>query len=201
MRLARKVLRGLTIAVLFSLLAFLYIGLQGATSQGMWMAGMQRAIAAPIVRSTAEAPLRPTSPESSLSGSAVFAETPTGVHLEVNVENAPTGLHAFHVHQKGDCSDGGNAAGGHFNPKQVKHGFLPSDGFDNAHAGDLGNIVVGSDGTGRLSQTLEQLTLTGGEYALKNLAVILHEKPDDFGQPTGNAGGRIACGIISLMGS
>ncbi|HAJ61768.1 MAG TPA: superoxide dismutase family protein, partial [Cyanobacteria bacterium UBA8543] len=93
--------------------------------------------------------------------------------------------------------DKGNAAKGHFNPDKVKHGFLPKDGFQNAHAGDFGNITISSDGKGTLSETVPGLTLSGPKYAIKGLSVILHEKADDFGQPLGNAGGRIGCGIIT----
>ncbi|NER32468.1 MAG: superoxide dismutase family protein, partial [Symploca sp. SIO1C4] len=98
----------------------------------------------------------------------------------------------------GSCEDGGKAAGGHFNPDGVQHGLLIKDGFENAHAGDLGNITVSPEGTGTMNVTIPGLTLSEGKYALGNLSVIVHEKPDDFGQPTGNAGGRIGCGIIKV---
>lgn len=67
-----------------------------------------------------------------------------------------------------------------------------------AHAGDLGNIEIGADGTGTLEVTIPELCLTGCKYSLEGKSVILHEKEDDFGQPTGNAGGRIGCGPILL---
>ena len=65
-----------------------------------------------------------------------------------------------------------------------------------AMAGDMGNLDVGADGTGSFSVFMPGLTLKDGKYAVKGLSVILHEKVDDFTQPGGNTGGRIACGII-----
>jgi len=137
-----------------------------------------------------------TQPGSTISGTATFAQTAEGLRMAVTVAGAPPGLHGLHIHERGDCGDGGNAAGGHFNPDKVKHGFLPQDGFAGAHAGDLGNIDIGANGAGTLVLTPDQLTLRDGPYAVAGRSVVLHEKRDDFGQPTGNAGGRIACGVI-----
>lgn len=136
--------------------------------------------------------------ESSLSGLAVFEEKPEGLQVEVTVENVPPGKHGFHIHEVGDCADAGKAAGGHFNPHDTSHGFTPKDGIEHAHAGDMGNIEVGSDGKGRLNVFLAGVYLTAKEPNVAGRSVILHEKEDDFSQPTGNAGGRIGCGIITL---
>lgn len=78
----------------------------------------------------------------------------------------------------------------------VPHGDLLKDGFQHAHAGDLGNIEIGPDGKGTLKKVIPGLTLKEGKYGVVGRALILHEKEDNFGQPTGNAGGRIACGVI-----
>ena len=110
--------------------------------------------------------------------------------------NVPPGKHGFHVHENGSCAEMGKAAGGHFNPDHVQHGFLPKDGYMNAQAGDMGNIEVGTDGTGILKLFMPGLTLKDGKYAVTGKSVILHEKEDDFSQPVGNAGSRIGCGII-----
>ncbi|HEY9647891.1 MAG TPA: superoxide dismutase family protein, partial [Chroococcidiopsis sp.] len=107
--------------------------------------------------------------------------------------------HGFHIHENGSCDNAGNGAGGHFNPNNVKHGKLIVDGFDQAHAGDLGNILVAADGHGTLSQTVPGLTLSDGLYAIASRAVILHAQRDDFSQPVGNAGARIGCGTIDLV--
>ena len=84
----------------------------------------------------------------------------------------------------------------------MQHGFLIEDGFAKAHAGDLGNIVFVEDGTAELTATIPGLTLNDNDYAIANLAVILHADPDDLiSQPTGNAGARIGCGIIQTSDS
>ena len=145
-----------------------------------------------------QAAITGTKPDSKISGTATLTPTPDGLKVSIRVANVPPGLHGLHFHEHGSCDDGGNAAGGHYNPDKVKHGFLPKDGFTGAHAGDLGNIEVGLDGTGMLELTLPGLALTKGPHSVDGHAIILHEKPDDFGQPTGNAGARIGCGVISL---
>lgn len=142
------------------------------------------------------AEIHPTGEGSSLSGVAAFIETVEGLKISAFVSGAPPGKHGFHIHEKGDCGDAGNAAGGHFNPDGVSHGDLERDGLDHAHAGDLGNIEIGPEGKGTLEKVIPRLTLKEGKYAVAGRALVLHEKEDDFSQPTGNAGGRIACGII-----
>jgi len=144
----------------------------------------------------ASAVIGPTQPGSQIMGKAVFEETADGLKIHVDVQNAPAGNHGFHIHMNGDCSAAGNAAGGHFNPDGVPHGNLARDGFAHAHAGDLGNLTVGTDGHGTLDKLMPGLTLKEGKYGVAHRSLILHEKVDDFGQPTGNAGGRIACGVI-----
>jgi len=145
------------------------------------------------------AQLRPTQEGSLLSGKVSFMETDEGLKINAVVENAPPGKHGFHIHENGSCEDGGKAAGGHFNPESVSHGDILKDGFQHAHAGDLGNIEIGPDGKGTLEKVISKLTLDEGEFGVVGRSVILHEKTDDFGQPTGNAGGRIACGVITSI--
>ncbi|NET06100.1 MAG: superoxide dismutase family protein [Symploca sp. SIO2B6] len=149
-------------------------------------------------KADAQAIINTTSEPSTVMGKVSFSETEEGLLIEANLEQVPPGKHGFHIHETGSCEDGGKAAGGHFNPDGVQHGLLIKDGFENAHAGDLGNITVSPEGTGTMNVTIPGLTLSEGKYALGNLSVIVHEKPDDFGQPTGNAGGRIGCGIIKV---
>ena len=81
-----------------------------------------------------------TQPDSQVNGEANFNETVDGLEVEVNVANVPPGKHGFHIHEKGDCTDKGNAAGGHYNPANVTHGLVSKDGFEHAHTGDFGNI-------------------------------------------------------------
>lgn len=161
---------------------------------GLAMASVQgpqcwAAVASAVIKSTAD---------SSSMGSVSFEETESGLKVDVKVENVPAGKHGFHIHEKGDCADQGKAAGGHFNPHNVAHGYMPKDGAEHAHSGDMGNIEVGPDGKGSLSVFLPGVYLVGKNPSVGGLSVILHEKEDDFGQPTGNAGGRIGCGIITV---
>ncbi len=146
---------------------------------------------------TATAEIRPTQDGSSVSGTMRLEEVPEGLKVNVKMKGISPGLHGFHIHEGDSCADAGNAAGGHFNPSGAPHGFLYMDGLDYAHAGDLGNMNIDSDGTGELEVILPDLNLSEGEYNVVGKAVILHENEDDFGQPTGNAGGRIGCGVIS----
>jgi superoxide dismutase, Cu-Zn family len=132
---------------------------------------------------------------STVTGQAAFTEGPGGVKVVVHVENAPPGLHGLHIHEKGDCSDfEAKSAGGHFNPSGAEHAG-PMD--EKHHAGDLGNIEVKADGTGDLTITSTMLTVKEGPNSVVGRSVIFHEKADDLKtQPTGNAGGRLACGVV-----
>lgn len=144
------------------------------------------------------ATIRGIAPGSPISGEALFEDTPGGLKITVDLQGAPPGKHGFHIHEFGLLTNGGNDAGGHFNPAGKPHGYLPSDGLDNAHAGDLGNIEIGPDGKGSLALTIPGLTLSGGPASVGGRSVILHAKEDDFGQPVGNAGPRIGGGVIVL---
>ncbi|MEC4983277.1 MAG: superoxide dismutase family protein [Oscillatoria sp. PMC 1068.18] len=150
---------------------------------------------------TAVAVISSTSETPTVIGEVNLTQTASGLDITANISDAPPGKHGFHIHENGSCADGGQAAGGHFNPEETQHGYLPEDGLNDSHAGDLGNIEIAEDGTGTLDLTLAGLTLEAGKYPVGDLAFIMHEKPDDFGQPTGNAGGRIGCGTIDILGS
>ena len=145
---------------------------------------------------SAVAELHGTKPDSKISGEVRFSETDKGLKVQAHVEGASAGNHGFHIHEKGDCGDFGNAAGGHFNPDGLPHGDVAKDGLAHAHAGDLGNIEIGADGKGDLEKVIPGLTVESGKYGVAGRSVILHEKEDNFGQPTGNAGSRIACAEI-----
>ena len=137
-----------------------------------------------------------TSDEELLTGEVRVKDTDMGLWVSVVVEDAPPGLHGFHIHEGDSCEDGGKAAGGHFNPFNAPHGDLLADGFDGAHAGDLGNLEMNTMGDASFEETYWGLTVREGAAAVEGRAVILHANPDDFGQPTGNAGARIACGKL-----
>jgi Cu-Zn family superoxide dismutase len=146
---------------------------------------------------TAEASLTDPSGASNLSGQVTMAETADGLKIDVAVTGAPPGYHGIHIHAMGSCADNGNAAGGHYNPDEVKHGSLVNEGFEQAHAGDLGNIFIYTNGTGSYSTTIRGLTVNDGRYVVDDHALIIHADRDDFSQPTGNAGARIGCGVLS----
>ena len=134
---------------------------------------------------------------STTTGTATFTERPTGgVQVEIHVENAPPGTHGLHIHERGDCSaPDASSAGGHFNPGGMPHAG-PSE--LKRHAGDLGNIEVEANGKGHLEIVSDLLTVRPGPNSVVGKAVVFHEKRDDLAsQPTGDAGGRLGCGVIN----
>ena len=133
---------------------------------------------------------------SSLSGTADFVQHGGKLMITVSLKGAPPGPHAVHIHEKGDCSaPDASSAGPHFNPGGHQHGAPDAAQH---HAGDLGNITIGEDGTGTLMIHSEDLAMAGEPNGVVGRAIIVHDKPDDFvTQPTGNAGGRIGCGVIT----
>jgi Cu-Zn family superoxide dismutase len=132
---------------------------------------------------------------STVSGTATFRETKGGVLVEIEIHHAPPGWHAAHIHEKGDCSaEDGSSAGGHFNPATKNHG---SPHAPEHHAGDLGNLWVDEHGEGHHVLLMPDLTVADGANSVRGRAVIVHASVDDLvTQPTGNAGGRIGCGVI-----
>lgn len=132
---------------------------------------------------------------SAVTGMVEIAPMDDGVHVTVRVANAAPGKHGLHFHEKGDCSaPDASSAGGHWNPANVAHGAPDKDPH---HAGDLGNIEVGADGTGMASVHLAGYAATPGDKSVIGRSVVLHEKEDDFStQPSGNSGARIACAVI-----
>ncbi len=81
---------------------------------------------------------------------------------------------------------------------RAMHGDVLKAGVKKAHAGDMGNITAGSDGTAAVEVTIKKVSLSGGKHDVAGRALVVHEKADDFSQPAGNAGGRIACGVIVI---
>ena len=125
-------------------------------------------------------------------GSAKFTEDATGtVHVNVKVSGLSAGLHGIHIHAVGACSPTFGAAGSHHNPTLDPHG---------SHSGDLPNLIVNSAGEGRLNARSDHFTLSPGPVSVFDFdgsAIVIHVNPDDFvTQPTGNSGGRVACGVL-----
>jgi len=132
-------------------------------------------------------------------GTANLTQLGSAVRIVMEVRGLPVGVKAVHIHEVGKCEGPSfNSAGGHFNPGGRQHGALNPQG---SHAGDMPNLTVAADGTGRLETTTEQISLVTGPTALSDAdgsALVIHAAPDDFRtDPTGNSGARIACGVIT----
>lgn len=132
-------------------------------------------------------------------GIATLMERSDGVAITLQVSKLPPGTHGFHIHAVGKCEPPDfTSAGGHFNPHGKKHGLKNPEG---AHAGDLRNLEVRLDGTATTIRLALLVTLGPGPHSLfhpDGTALVIHASPDDYTtDPTGNAGARIACGIIT----
>ena len=127
-------------------------------------------------------------------GVVTFTQESGGVRVVAKLTGVPAGAHGFHIHEFGDCSaTDATSAGGHFNPDSMAHGG-PSAKV--RHVGDLGNVTADANGNVELNMLDTRMALNG-PHTIIGHGVILHEKPDDLTtQPTGNAGARIACGVI-----
>jgi superoxide dismutase, Cu-Zn family len=130
------------------------------------------------------------------SGEATFEQTGGKVRVVVSVQGLKPGQdHGLHIHEVGDCSSGdGMSTKGHFNPLDKPHGHYNSS---ERHAGDLPALKADAAGRAKVEITVDTLTVTPGPTSVINRGLIVHADPDDYKtQPTGNAGARIACGVI-----
>lgn len=136
-------------------------------------------------------------PDGTSLGEVRFTRDAGGVRVEGHISGIEgSGPHGFHVHENGSCdAPSFESAGGHFNPTGAEHACPPTTP---RHAGDLGNIEIGEDGGGHLELTTDLLSLEG-ESSVIGKAVIVHGHVDDCtSQPTGDAGPRLACGVVAL---
>ena len=138
-------------------------------------------------------------PDGASHGTARVAQVAAGLQVSIEATGLTPGVHAAHVHMTGTCTAPDFAsAGGHWNPTARQHGMENPMG---SHKGDMPNVTVGADGTGALTYTIADATLTGGTNPLLDAdgaAVVIHADPDDNkSDPAGKAGGRIACGALT----
>lgn len=128
-------------------------------------------------------------------GSATLSEVGDGLRVSVDATGLPAGVHGIHIHTTGRCdAPDFTTAGPHWNPTERKHG---RDNPDGAHHGDLPNVEVGADGRGSLTFTAPAATFAQ-LFDADGAALVVHANADDYRtDPSGNSGGRIACGVIS----
>jgi Cu-Zn family superoxide dismutase len=131
-------------------------------------------------------------------GKVALTATPSGVLMSLDLTTVPAGEHAFHVHAVGKCEPPDfKSAGPHFNPDETKHGLMNPEG---PHAGDMPNLHVPADGKLQI-EVLNPLVTLSAESALLDAdgaALVIHAAADDYKtDPAGNAGDRIACGVIT----
>ena len=153
-------------------------------------------LALPAAAQTARASLKDANGKD--VGSATLTQTPGGVLIAVSVKGVPAGEHAFHVHAVGKCEPPFTSAGGHFNPGNKKHGLMATDGH---HAGDMPNLHIPANGEFAVEVLNSDITLEKGKpnsvFDADGSALVIHANKDDYKtDPTGEAGGRIACGVV-----
>ena len=127
-------------------------------------------------------------------GEAIVEQQAGGVQITATFTGLPPGERAFHIHTVGKCEPPFESAGGHFNPTSKQHG---KDNPSGPHAGDMPNLDVPQSGRVKVQLTVKDVTLDGGLLDADGAALVVHEGADDYkSDPAGNAGKRIACGVL-----
>lgn len=134
-------------------------------------------------------------PDGKEVGKVTLTAVPTGVLLDADLTALPPGDHAFHIHETGKCeAPDFKSAGGHFNPEEDEHGLMNKAG---PHAGDMPNIHVPESGQLRIEVLNQMVHMGRGLFDEDGSAIVIHEGADDYkSDPAGDAGARIACGVI-----
>jgi Cu-Zn family superoxide dismutase len=134
-------------------------------------------------------------PDGKEVGKVTLIAVPSGVLLAADLTAMPPGDHAFHIHAVGKCeAPDFKSAGGHFNPEEDEHGLMNEAG---PHAGDMPNIHVPETGKLRIEVLNQMVNLELGLLDADGSAIVIHDGPDDYEtDPAGDAGPRIACGVI-----
>ena len=136
-----------------------------------------------------------------IKGHIIFEPHKKVMKIHIDLHDLPPGKRGFHIHEKGNLMEGCSSLCSHFNPDKKTHGHL---NHKEAHAGDLGNIVINKEG--KLKKTIiSNFLKNSGKYNIIGRSVVIHDKADDLGKggdeeslKTGNAGARIACGVIGI---
>jgi len=163
-----------------------------------WVIGYAAVVALGAMTVQAQEPEGATAEMGNLEGQPVgqaqLLETPNGLILSAAFTGLPEGAHGFHIHAVGQCEPPFESAGGHFNPDGRQHGMMNPQG---KHAGDLPNIHVPASDEATVEHFAVGLTLDG-LFGEGGTSLVVHAKADDYAtDPAGDAGDRIACGVIS----
>lgn len=167
-----------------------------AFSAAVTLAGLIALTGPALARDDAKAAMK--NAEGQDVGTVTLSESDKGVTLKLALKGLPSGEKAFHIHETGKCEPPFKSAGDHYNPTGAKHGKEAEGG---PHAGDMQNLKIGEDGSVSLTVVNEMVTLKKGEknsvFDEDGSAIVVHAKADDYkSQPSGDAGDRIACGVI-----
>ena len=146
-----------------------------------------------------------TSPSGESIGTVQFTQAATGVLVAAEAEGLEPGGHAFIIHAVGSCTPDFSAAGDHFNPDDSRHGFVHPNwsqrsSTSGGHGGDLPNIYAAADGSARADFFTNGITLQDGQkhsvFDADGAAIVVHERPDAYGEVESDTGERVACGVI-----